>query len=163
VLRAAVITISDRGAAGQREDLSGKAVFAMLREYGYVTGCYKILPDERKLIEKELSTLCDEGTVDLICTTGGTGFARRDVTPEATLAVAHRLVPGICEAMRMAGIKKNPRAMLSRGVSVIRKNTLIINLPGSPKAACESLSFVAETLRHGIEILRGDAVECAQE
>jgi molybdenum cofactor synthesis domain-containing protein len=119
-----------------------------------------ILPDEREPLEQELKRLCDEGLADLVLTTGGTGFSPRDRTPEATLAVAERLVPGIAEAMRQHSLSVTKRAMLGRGVSVIRGKTLIVNLPGSPKAVQENLAYIIGELRHGLDILTGRDGEC---
>ncbi len=121
-----------------------------------------LLPDEKALLQKELVRLCDQRRPDLILTTGGTGFSQRDCTPEATLAVADRLAPGIAEAIRAASLQITPRAMLSRGVSVIRGKTLIINLPGSPKAVEESLDVFLDTIPHGLGLLRGTVENCAR-
>lgn len=159
--RAAVITMSDKGAAGERVDGSGPLICDMLKEEGYEIVYTCILPDERGMLECELIRLSDEHLTDLILTTGGTGFSRRDTTPEATMAVAHRNAPGIAEAMRYASLQITPRAMLGRGVSVIREQTLIINLPGSPKAVRENLSYILPSLAHGIGILVGSEGECA--
>lgn len=159
--RAAVVTLSDKGFAGEREDKSGDLLCRMLREAGYEITERVLLPDEQKEIEKCLCTLSDKKGIDLIATTGGTGFSPRDCTPEATLAVATRNAPGIAEAMRLASLKVTPRAMLSRGASVIRGQTLIINFPGSPKAVKENLEAVLPSLDHGLEILKGIAGECA--
>lgn len=158
--RAAVLTLSDKGYAGEREDKSGPLVKEMLEEAGYEVDMLKILPDEREMIEKELMRLCDEEKEDLIMTTGGTGFSPRDCTPEATLAVADRNAPGIAEAMRWQSFQITPKAMLGRGASVIRKQTLIVNLPGSPKAVRENLAGVLPYLEHGLDILTGRAGEC---
>ncbi len=158
--RTAVVTLSDKGYAGERVDKSGPAICEMLEKETYDVVKTVLLPDERKEIEKCLRTLCDDERMDIIFTTGGTGFAERDCTPEATMAVATRNVPGIAEAMRLASLKVTPRAMLSRGVSVIRNRTLIINLPGSPKAVRENLEAVLPALGHGMEILAGRAQEC---
>lgn len=160
---AAVITLSDKGAKGQRTDESGPAAVRMLEEAGYVVEEAFILPDEPELLEKELIRLADESRVDLVLTSGGTGFSLRDRTPEATMAVADRNAPGIAEYIRMCSAQITDRAMLSRGVSVIRKGTLIINLPGSPKAVRESLGFILHGLDHGLRILRGSASECARK
>lgn len=159
---AAVVTLSDKGAAGQREDESGRVIREMLAEAGYTVAEALLLPDERPLIEEALIRLADEARVHLILTTGGTGFSPRDVTPEATLAVADRAVPGIAEAMRAYSMQITKRAMLSRSAAALRGQTLIVNLPGSPKAVRESLGFILPELRHGLEILTGLTGECAR-
>lgn len=161
-LHAAVITVSDKGYAGERVDTSGPAAVQMLERYGYEVVETILVPDEQKRLERELIRLADSRQVDLILTSGGTGFSARDRTPEATLAVAERLVPGIAEAIRAGSMEITKRAMLGRGQSVLRKRSLIVNLPGSPRAVTESLSFVMDTLEHGIRILRGEAFECAR-
>ena len=161
--KAAVVTLSDKGYAGEREDKSGPLVCEMLREAGYDVEKSILLPDEQKEIEKNLCKLCDEDRMDIIFTTGGTGFSPRDCTPEATLAVATKNAPGIAEAMRLASLKITPRAMLSRGASVIRGRTLIINLPGSPKAVQECLEYIFPELEHGVDILTGTAENCARK
>ena len=140
--KAAVVTMSDKGFAGEREDKSGPLICEMIADQGYDVVRTELLPDEQKEIEKCLCTLCDDEKVDIVFTTGGTGFSLRDCTPEATMAVAHRNVPGIAEAMRAASAEVTPRAMLSRAVSAIRNHTLIVNLPGSPKAVKENLEAV---------------------
>lgn len=160
---AAVITLSDKGFKGEREDLSGPAAVKMLEEAGYTVVETVLIPDEPAMLKKELIRLTDQRQVDLILTSGGTGFSMRDQTPEATLQVMDREAPGIAEYMRMKSAQITPRAMLSRGVSVIRKSTLIINLPGSPKAVKENLEFIIDTLDHGLKILRGSASECARK
>ena len=160
---AAVITLSDKGAKGERKDESGPAAAAMLEEAGYEIVETLILPDEPSLLKKELCRLADQRQVDLIITSGGTGFSLRDQTPEATMAVADRNAPGIAEYIRMRSAQITDRAMLSRGASVIRKGSLIINLPGSPKAVKESLGFILGALDHGLKILRGSASECARK
>ena len=157
--RAAVITLSDRSYNGEREDLSGPAIVSYLKDKGYSDIIYSLLPDDRKMLEDRFIELSDEIKVDLILTTGGTGFAPRDITPEATLAVATRNVPGISEAIRAFSLTKTKHAMLSRGVSVIRNSTLIINLPGSPKAVRESLDVIIEALPHGLGLLRGEKLD----
>lgn len=160
--QAAVITLSDKGAAGQREDQSGPAVAERLRQNGYMVIEQLLLPDDRMRLERELIRLCDQRQPDLILTTGGTGFSARDITPEATLAIAERQIPGIAEAIRAASMQITKRAMLSRAVSVIRGKTLIINLPGSPKACMESMDVFIETIPHGLDLLRGTANDCAR-
>lgn len=156
MIRAAVLTISDRGASGQRPvDASGEAIRAFLREFGAAEADYRVVPDEAAAIEAALRGWADGGQVDLVLTTGGTGLSPRDVTPEATLRVAERQVPGLAETMRAESLKKTPMAMLSRGVAVIRGHTLIVNLPGSPKAVMECLEVIRPVLAHGIEMLGG--------
>lgn len=160
--KAAVVTLSDKGYAGEREDRSGPLVREMAEEAGYDVREILLLPDECEEIKACLRRLCDKENVDVVFTTGGTGFALRDCTPEATMAVADRNVPGIAEAMRAASMKITPRAMLSRGVAVIRGRTLIINLPGSPKAVRENLEVILPALDHGLAILTGRGGECAR-
>lgn len=160
--RTAVLTLSDKGAAGKREDKSGPLIREIIEKDNYLVIDQHILPDEQKSIEETLIHLCDRLKVDLIFTTGGTGFSLRDRTPEATLAVADRLAPGISEAIRAYSMPITNRAMLSRGVSVLRGQTLIINLPGSPKAVKESLDCILPALGHGLEILKGSVSECAR-
>lgn len=159
--KAAVITLSDRCSKGEREDESGPLVAEMLRNAEYDVVLTEIIPDEQIMIENSLKRIADEGKADLIVTTGGTGFAPRDVTPEATLAVCDRLTPGIPEAMRYASLKITPRAMLSRSQSGIRGKTLIVNLPGSPKAAKENLEAILPSLEHGLTMLLGGPADCA--
>ena len=161
--QAAVITLSDKGSRGEREDKSGPAIVARLIKEGYEIVETLLLPDDEQKLKAQLIRLADQRQLDLILTTGGTGFAPRDVTPEATLAVATKLVPGITEVMRALSLQITKRAMLSRAVSVIRKKTLIINLPGSPKACEECLNFILTTLPHGLDLLRGEAGECARQ
>ena len=161
-LTAAVITLSDKASMGDRTDTSGPRAAAMLSEAGYEIIETIILPDEQALIQRELIRLADQRQVNLIITTGGTGFSIRDCTPEATMAVATRNAPGVSEAIRYESMKITPRAMLSRGVSVIRNKTLIINLPGSEKAVAESLDIILQSIEHGIRILTGTDSECAR-
>ena len=161
--KAAVITVSDKGARGERVDESGPAAKEMLEEAGYEVVETLIIPDEPEELKTELIRLADEVRADLVVTSGGTGFSMRDQTPEATLAVADRNAPGIAEYIRMKSMQITDRAMLSRGASVIRKKTLIVNLPGSPKAVKESLGFILGALDHGLKILRGTASECARK
>lgn len=160
-LRAAVVTLSDKASAGLRADASGPALKDLLTGAGFEVGEPMVIPDEQAIIEETLSRLADAGDVDLILTTGGTGLAPRDRTPEATLAVADCEVPGFGEAMRAASMEVTPHAMLSRAVAVTRAKTLIINMPGSPKACREHFSVIAPALGHAIETLRGEAYECA--
>lgn len=137
-----IITISDKGATGQREDKSGPKIKELLPKDKYDVVSYKIIPDEREQIADELVRLCDDVKCNLVLTTGGTGFSPRDITPEATMDVAERNAPGIAEALRAYSMSLTPKAMLGRGASVIRKNTLIVNLPGSVKAVSESMDFL---------------------
>lgn len=162
IFTAAVVTLSDRGYAGERKDTSGPRAVRILEESGYQVKERILLPDDQKRIEKELIRLCDSRKINLIITTGGTGFSMRDCTPEATLAVADRQAPGIAEAIRAGSMEITKRAMLSRGAAVIRNQTLIINLPGSEKAVAESLSFIIDTLEHGLKILKGTDSECGE-
>lgn len=159
---AAVLTVSDRSAQGLRKDESGPEVAKLLEEAGYQVVWTGVVPDEQKEIQAVLCRLADEERVALVVTTGGTGFAPRDVTPEATLAVCERLTPGIPEAMRYASLQVTPRAMLSRAQAGIRGGTLIVNLPGSPKAARENLQAVLPALAHGLEMLSGRQSDCAK-
>lgn len=161
-MRAAIITVSDKGSRGEREDITGKILREMLIKEEYDVCYYGIVPDEIDQISNEIVNCCYELDIDLLLTNGGTGFAKRDVTPEATLKVIDKEVPGIPEAMRMESLKITPKAILTRGIAGIRGNTLIINLPGSPKGASENLQVVLPALKHGIEILKGEASECAR-
>lgn len=162
-LTVAVITLSDKGFKGEREDESGPAIVTILKEAGYEIVETMILPDEQKEIERNLIRLADQRQVNLILTTGGTGFSIRDCTPEATIAVATRNAPGIAEAIRYGSMNITKRAMLGRGASVIRNETIIVNLPGSKKAVIESLGFIIDELEHGIRILKGSSSDCARK
>ncbi len=159
--RAAIITSSDTGYCGEREDLSGPAIREILQREGYQVVSMDILPDDRRMLSEKMAEIADNNRAELILTTGGTGFSQRDVTPEATEDIIQRRVPGIPEAMRACSMTITKRAMLSRATAGIRKKTLIINLPGSPKAVGESLEYIIGSLAHGIEILTGDASDCA--
>ena len=160
VFRVGIVTLSDKGYQGEREDKSGPKIKELLPAEQYEVVSMRLLPDERAMIEEELIRLADLEQCDLVLTTGGTGFSMRDVTPEATLAVSGRVAPGIAEAIRAGSMAITKRAMLSRAVSAIRHRTLIINLPGSPKAVEESLGFVLDTLPHALGLLRGTDGEC---
>lgn len=157
---AAVITLSDKGFAGEREDKSGPLIEKMLKEAGYEVAETLLLPDGKAGLQRQLMRLADQRQISVIFTTGGTGFSERDVTPEATVAVCDRMAPGIADALRMYSLTITDRAMFSRAVSGIRKKTLIINLPGSPKAVKESLDYLLPALGHGLGILRGTEGEC---
>ena len=161
--QAAVITLSDKGAKGERRDESGPAIVKRLTEAGYEVVEQLLLADEAAPLKTQLMRLADQRQLDLILTTGGTGFGPRDITPEATLAVAHRNAPGIAEAMRAASLAITPRAMLSRAASVIRGKTLIINLPGSPKACMECMDVFLDTIPHAMGLLRGAVEDCARK
>lgn len=161
MIETAVITISDKGSQGKRIDKTGPEIENTLDRSKYNIAYYSIIPDEVEKIEKELCYACDDLKVNLVLTNGGTGFSPRDVTPEATLKVIEKDVPGIAEAMRMKSMEITPKAMLSRAVCGIRKSTLIVNLPGSPKGAVENLRFILPALPHGIDILMGWDSECA--
>jgi molybdopterin adenylyltransferase len=160
MFRVGILTISDKGHAGERQDTAGPELGRQLDSRCFTVAASEIVPDEPEAIAGVLKAWSDTQGLDLILTTGGTGLSPRDTTPEATLAVAHRLVPGIPEAMRAASLALTPHAMLSRGVAVIRGRTLIINLPGSPKGARENLAAVAAALPHALEKLRGSPAEC---
>ena len=157
---AAVITLSDKGYAGEREDRSGPAAVQLLEEAGYRVAEALLLPDGIPMLSAALIRLADRERVDVIFTTGGTGFAERDLTPEATIAVCERMAPGIAEAIRAYSLTITKHAMLSRAVSGIRGRTLIVNLPGSPKAVQESLNCILPALAHGLDLLRGTGGEC---
>jgi len=154
-MRAGILTVSDKGSRGERVDTSGAAIREMLSGIGGEVGRYAIVPDERDVIAATLRAWCDDGDLDVVLTTGGTGLAARDVTPEATLDAADRVVPGIAEAMRHAGMRSTPKAMLSRSLAAVRGATLIVNLPGSERGVRESLGAVIEVLPHAVELLRG--------
>jgi len=160
-IRAAVVTVSDKGHAGIREDASGPVLRGLLEELGAEVAAIHLVPDEQDQIEALLIRLADSGDVDLVLTTGGTGLAPRDRTPEATRAVVDRLAPGFGEAMRAGSLTITPRAMLSRATAGVRGRTLIINMPGSPKACRENFAVIAPSLEHAVETLVGGAYECA--
>jgi molybdopterin adenylyltransferase len=157
----AMLTVSDRSSRGEREDLSAPAIRGLLEPVGGRLLHYEVVPDEIPAIQARLSEWADEKGVDLIVTTGGTGLHPRDVTPEATLPLLHKEIPGIVEAMRAAGLPKTPHAMLSRGLAGIRGSTLIVNLPGSPKGVKENLEVLLPALPHALEKIKGDPSECA--
>ncbi|HYL47496.1 MAG TPA: MogA/MoaB family molybdenum cofactor biosynthesis protein [Candidatus Limnocylindrales bacterium] len=154
-MRVSILTVSDSVATGKYEDRSGPAVAARCRELGWKIVSASVLPDDRAALEEFLKKAADSNDADLVLTTGGTGLGPRDSTPEATMAVAERLVPGFAEHMRAEGRKKTDRALLSRGLAAIRGRTIIINLPGSPKGAVESLDAIAELLPHAVAVVNG--------
>lgn len=155
-IRVGILTLSDRSARGEREDASGPALALRVEKEGWSAVRKLILPDDESAIRETLASWADAGDLDLILTTGGSGFAPRDVTPEATRAVIEREAPGLAEAMRAASLKITPHAMLSRVVAGIRKRTIIINLPGSPKGAVENLEVIFPVLPHAVQLLRED-------
>ena len=159
---AAVLTVSDRSFRGERPDAGGPLVAELLKNGGYEVTVTAIVPDEQAQIEEKLCQIADSGEIQLLVTTGGTGFAPRDVTPEATLAVCDRLTPGIPEAMRYASMQATNRALLSRAQAGIRKGSLILKRPGSPKAAKENLEAVLPAIGHGLEMLSGRPADCAK-
>lgn len=161
MFRIGILTASDAGSRGEREDLSSKVIMEMITSVGEVVE-YKMVPDNRADIAAVLKSWSDELKLDLILTTGGTGFSQRDITPEATLDIVERQVPGIPEALRAMSYQKTNRAMLSRGTAGIRGATLIINMPGSPIACREYMEFLLPVLGHGLEILTGKAANCAR-
>ena len=158
-----IITSSDKGSKGQREDISGKVIREMLEEKEYKVVKKIILPDEMDILTDEIKHMADELNVDLILTTGGTGFSKRDLTPEATINACDRMANGIAEAIRYYSLSITPRAMLSRAVSGIRGQTLIVNLPGSPKAVREGLEYSLDSIHHGLEILTDRTSECGRQ
>ena len=155
-LTVAILTVSDRSSAGTREDLSGPALGEAVERAGWIVSETAIIPDEFQQIADQLIRWADSGNIQIILTTGGTGFAPRDITPEATASVLDRQTPGLAEAMRAESLKITPHAMLSRAAAGIRKNTLIINLPGSPKGALENFRIVAPVLTHSVQLLEND-------
>lgn len=163
MFRASIICLSDKGYRGEREDKSTGVIREILTSKNYEITREILIPDEFTMIKSSLVEVCDIDRVDLVITTGGTGLSPRDVTPEATLEVVEKLVPGIPEAIRAYSMTITNRAMLSRGVAGIRGGTLIINLPGSPKAVKESLEYILSPLKHGLETLTGRATECARK
>ena len=160
--RAAIITASDSGYRGEREDLSGPVIKEILEREGYEVISMDILPDDQVMLAGKMQEIADSEKAELILTTGGTGFSERDVIPEATEEVIERKVPGIPEAIRAYSMTITKRAMLSRGASAIRGQSLIVNLPGSPKAVEESLTYILDSLEHGMDILLGRDGECAR-
>lgn len=160
-ITAGVITVSDKGSRGEREDLSGMEVQQLLKDLSVTISAYDIIPDEQEIIQSTLIDYSDIKNIDLIITTGGTGVSPRDVTPDATLNVIEKEIPGMAEAMRRESTAKTPHGMISRAVVGIRKQSLIVNLPGSPRGARENLSVLLPALRHAIEKIKGDESDCA--
>jgi len=160
MFKVGLLTVSDKGHAGEREDTAGPELGRLLPGEYFQVAATQVVPDDYEAIVAKLVFWSDSEGLDLILTTGGTGLSPRDVTPEATLAVAHRLVPGLPEAMRAAGLAQTPHAMLSRGVAAIRGATLILNLPGSPKGARENLEAILAALPHALEKIKGSPEEC---
>lgn len=161
-MKAAIITSSDKGYAGEREDVSGQVMEDLLKEAGYEILRKVVLPDEKDMLAAEMIKMSEDGA-DLVMTTGGTGFSKRDVTPEATKMVIEKEARGITDAILFYSLSITPRAMLSRAIAGIRGETLIVNLPGSPKAVREALEYILPSLKHGLEILKGEASECARK
>lgn len=158
-----IITASDSGSRGERTDLSGNVIREIVERNNYKVVDYRMVPDDLETLKKTMIEMSDVQNIDLILTTGGTGFSKRDNTPEATLSVVQKLVPGIPEAMRYLSLQITPKAMLTRAVAGIRNDSLIINLPGSPKAVKECLEYIIDPLNHGLEILKGTASNCAEK
>jgi molybdenum cofactor synthesis domain-containing protein len=161
MITAGILTMSDKGSRGEREDLSGKEIEKMISGLPADVKAYEVIPDETEVIKAKLIEYADRLCLDVVFTTGGTGVTPRDVTPEATKAVIERELPGMSEAMRAQSLKKTPNAMISRAVCGIRKQTLIINLPGSPRAVRENLAVVLPAINHAVEKIKGSPSECA--
>ena len=160
-MKAGILTLSDKGAKGEREDLSGPALRGWLEQRGVQTAIYEMIPDEADLISAKLVEWADSEDLDIILTTGGTGVSPRDVTPDATASVLDRIIPGFGELMRMRSLSKTPSACLSRAIAGIRGRTLIINLPGSPRGAVENIEAVWDAVPHAVAKIQGDPSECA--
>ncbi len=163
MFKVGIITSSDKGSTGEREDLSGPVIAALVQAKGYEVISQIIVPDEKEDLVNSMIYMADNLKVDLILTTGGTGFSKRDITPEATLSVCDRMASGIAEAIRYYSLSITPRAMLSRAISGIRGDTLIINLPGSPKAVKEALDYALDSIHHGLEVLTNKTSDCARK
>jgi molybdenum cofactor synthesis domain-containing protein len=161
LIKVAILTMSDKGSRGEREDESGGVIKEMVKDIPAEVVYYEIIPDEMDIIKNRLISISDNEKADIILTTGGTGVSPRDVTPDATLQVIDREIPGMAEAMRMESLKKTHRAMISRAVAGIRRRTLIINLPGSPRGVKENLEVILPALSHAVEKIKGDTSECA--
>jgi molybdenum cofactor synthesis domain-containing protein len=161
IFTAGILTVSDKGSKGEREDISGKVIEEIIKDLPAKVSAYEIIPDEKDIIKKKLVEFADKKGLDLIITTGGTGLSPRDVTPDATLEVIEKTIPGMAEAMRQESLKKTPHAMISRALVGIRGRSLIINLPGSPKGVRENLSVILPALPHALSKIKGDPSECA--
>ncbi|OPX41268.1 MAG: molybdenum cofactor biosynthesis protein [Desulfobacteraceae bacterium 4484_190.3] len=161
MITAGVITVSDKGSRGERDDISGKEIMKLIKDIPGVVIEYEIIPDETDIISHKLIELIDEKKIDLVITTGGTGVGPRDVTPDATLGIIEKEIPGMAEAMRRESSMKTPYGVISRAVVGIRKQSLIVNLPGSPKGAKENFSAILPALKHTIEKIKGDETDCA--
>ena len=159
MLSVGILTISDKGAQGQRQDKSGEAIRGSLSQIDSCVTAYEIVPDEKEVIAAKLTEWADKGSIDVIFTTGGTGLSQRDVTPEATLSIVEKVVPGFAEVMRIRTLEKTPMALLSRATAGIRGSCLIINLPGSPKAVQECLEVILPAIPHAVEIIKGEVTE----
>lgn len=160
-MKAGILTLSDKGARGERTDLSGPALTDWLGRHGVETAVYEMIPDDLELISAKLAEWADSAAMDIILTTGGTGVSPRDVTPEATMKILERVIPGLGELMRFRSLAKTPSAAISRAVAGIRGRTLIINLPGSPKGAVENLEAVWDAVPHAVAKIQGDPSDCA--
>jgi len=162
MFKVAILTISDRGSKGEREDSSGPLIQEMVKDLPAEVIHYEIIPDDKEIIVKALKKSVDQLKADLILTTGGTGLSPRDVTPDATLEVIEKQVPGFSEAMRAESLRKTPHAMISRAIAGVRSSSLIVNLPGSPKSVRENISVILPALPHALSKLKGDPSECGQ-
>jgi molybdopterin adenylyltransferase len=162
MIKVGILTASDSGSRGEREDASGPAIKQLIESIGAEVVCYVIVADDAEVIARELMDMADHQRLDVVFTTGGTGLGPNDKTPEATYSVIHKEVPGIPEAIRMESLKKTPHAMLSRATAGIRGSTLIVNLPGSPRAVKESMSVVLPAITHAVEVIKGHSKECAR-
>ncbi len=160
IFKAAILTVSDRGSSGERDDASGPALARWLEEKGISIAGTEVVPDEKKIISSRLMEWADQGFCELILTTGGTGVSPRDVTPDATMEILDKTIPGFGEIMRLKGTEKTPRAIISRATAGVRKQCLIVNLPGSPKAALENIESIWDAVPHTIEKILGDTRDC---
>jgi molybdopterin adenylyltransferase len=160
LITAGVITVSDKGSRGERDDISGREIIRVLQEMSATVIEYEVIPDEKEIIKQKLTEYTDGKKLDLVITTGGTGVSPRDLTPDATLEIIEKEIPGMAEVMRRESVAKTPHAMISRAIVGIRGQSLIINLPGSPKGAVENLSFIIPALEHAIDKIKGDETDC---